>query len=39
MLGSMYRAMSVHIKEPQTAEITGALHYGISRDHIVVLGR
>nr|XP_037278058.1 biogenesis of lysosome-related organelles complex 1 subunit 5-like isoform X2 [Rhipicephalus microplus] len=28
----------VHVKEPQVIEISGALHYGMSHNHMVVLG-
>ena len=31
--------MSVHGKEHQVVEISGALHYGVPHNHIVVLGR
>lgn len=33
----MYCAMSVHIKEFQVVEITGALHTGLPHNHIEVL--
>lgn len=34
----MYCAKSVHVKEHHVVKISGALHYGISYDHIMVLG-
>ncbi|KAH8031619.1 hypothetical protein HPB51_019519 [Rhipicephalus microplus] len=29
----------VHVKEPQVVKISGALHYGVSHNHMVVLAR
>lgn len=37
-LRTMYCAVSVHIKESQVVEISGALHHGVSHNHIGVLG-
>ena len=35
----LYCGMPVHVIEQQMVEITGALHYGVSHDHIMLLGR
>lgn len=34
---SMHCATSVHVEEPEVVDISVALHYGVFRDHIVVL--
>lgn len=39
MLSPVYCAVLVHIKQPQTVKISGALLNGVSHNHIVVLGR
>lgn len=39
MLRPMYRAMSAHVLEPNVVEISGALYYGVSHCHRVILGR
>lgn len=31
--------MLVHVKQHQMVEISGALHYGVPRNHMVVLAR
>lgn len=35
----MYCTMSMHVKEHQMAEISGALHYGVPHNHIMILAR
>lgn len=32
-------AMPLRVGEPQVVEIFGAVHFGVSHNHIVVLGR
>ena len=39
MLVAVCRAMSMLVKEHQMVKISGALHYGVSDNNIVVLGR
>lgn len=40
MLGWRFSSfVCMHLKEPQTVEISGALHYGVFHNHIVFLGR
>ncbi|XP_075735950.1 uncharacterized protein LOC142776332 isoform X1 [Rhipicephalus microplus] len=35
----LYAQIWAHVKEPQVVEISGAFHYGVSHNHMVVLER